>query len=252
MPYPYLVGSRSIHGKFVWFEHASNSIEAARTFYEGLFGWGTEMVKTSHGEYPVIKCGQAGFGGYRTPTAPEPVHWSAYLSVEDVDSALAAALTAGASIILTAKDLGHVGRGAAILDPIGAPLYLWHGKLGDPDDSCKTPIGHWHSGLYLTPDDSALGFYERHFGWEIKQVHGTGYSWLGKDSVNRALALKASSIERAIWSPVVAIDDCSSAVEWAVAQGARRMHPVSSIPGIGTIAILMDPFGAVVTLYAAH
>ena len=33
-------------GKFVWFEHVSNDIAAARAFYEKLFEWNTEVMET--------------------------------------------------------------------------------------------------------------------------------------------------------------------------------------------------------------
>ena len=63
-------------GKFVWFEHVSNDIAAARAFYEKLFDWNTEvMAMQGTDPYVMIHNGDAGIGGYAKarPGAPTAV-----------------------------------------------------------------------------------------------------------------------------------------------------------------------------------
>ena len=61
-------GDRCMHrlpGKFVWFEHVSNDIPAARAFYDPLFRWHTESMPVGSQRYPMIMNGDHGIGAYR-------------------------------------------------------------------------------------------------------------------------------------------------------------------------------------------
>jgi predicted enzyme related to lactoylglutathione lyase len=46
------------------------------------------------------------------------------------------------------------------------------------------------------------------------------------------------------WMPYLAVDDVDARIKKAVAAGARVMKPPFDVPGIGRIAILMEPGGA--------
>ena len=72
-------------GKFVWFEHQSNDISAARAFYEKLFGWNGEVMKMAGTDpYVIIHNGNDGIGGYAQARAGAPTQWLSYLSVQDL------------------------------------------------------------------------------------------------------------------------------------------------------------------------
>src|SRR5437762_359434 len=91
-------GAKMSHlpGKFVWFEHSSTDFPTARKFYEPLFNWHTELMAVGEQRYPMIFNGADSIGGYRSAAAGERAHWVAYLSVDDVDTAFARAVAAGA------------------------------------------------------------------------------------------------------------------------------------------------------------
>ena len=94
-------------GKFVWFEHVSNDIAAARAFYEKLFDWNTEvMAMQGTDPYVMIHNGEAGIGGYAKARPGAPTQWMSYLSVQDVDSSYKAALAAGAKSVAAPTDYG--------------------------------------------------------------------------------------------------------------------------------------------------
>ena len=46
------------------------------------------------------------------------------------------------------------------------------------------------------------------------------------------------------WMPYLAVDDVDARAKKAVAAGARIMKPAFDVPGVGRIAILMEPGGA--------
>jgi predicted enzyme related to lactoylglutathione lyase len=46
------------------------------------------------------------------------------------------------------------------------------------------------------------------------------------------------------WMPYLAVDDVDARAKKAVAAGARMMKPAFDVPGVGRIAILMEPGGA--------
>jgi predicted enzyme related to lactoylglutathione lyase len=46
------------------------------------------------------------------------------------------------------------------------------------------------------------------------------------------------------WMPYLAVDDVDKRVEKAVTAGARLMKPIFDVPGVGRIAVLLEPGGA--------
>jgi predicted enzyme related to lactoylglutathione lyase len=46
------------------------------------------------------------------------------------------------------------------------------------------------------------------------------------------------------WMPYIAVDDVDARVKKAVKGGAKLMKPAFDVPGVGRIAVLMEPGGA--------
>ena len=242
-----------LHGKFVWFEHASADIAKARAFYEPLLGWHTEAVPMGDQRYPMILNNNEGIGGYGSTRPGERSRWMAYLSVADVDASHAAALAAGAKSLTPPMDFGPVGRGAQLADPDGASFWLWKGADGDRPDTTQTPAGHWYWNELWTPDEArAVKFYERVFGYTHDTMdmgeQGT-YFILKKDGAMRAGLMK--SIEpkaQPMWLPYVAVDDCDATAAKAKTLGAQVVSGPEDVPGVGRFAVLVDPLGAAIAL----
>lgn len=235
-------------GKFVWFEHASPDVAASRKFYEGLFGWHVEAFPMGEQTYPMIMLGNEGIGGLRTAAAGEPSRWISYLSVPDVDQALAAALAAGATSSFAPMAFGEVGRGAGIVDPTGAPLSLWRGAQGDRPDPELTPFGDWYWNELTTGDEKkALAFYERVFGYthdEMAMPEGTYYLLKTGEKMRAGLMRAPMPGMPTMWQPYVCVADCDGTHAKALAQGARSIVPGTEVPEVGRFAIVIDPLGA--------
>ena len=236
-------------GRFVWFEHLSNDIPTARAFYEKLFGWNTEVMSMSSGSpYPVIHNGETGIGGYAEAPAGAPPQWMSYLSVTDVDSTYKAALAAGAKSLMAPTDIGSAGRAATIADPTGGVFSLWRGAQGDPAEPATTPTGAWIWNELSTKDDKmALAFYEKVFGFthDSMEMPEGAYHVLKQGEKGRAGVYKAMHAAMpTMWTPYVAVADCDATTDQAKALGANVTVPPSDIPGVGRLAMFVDPQGA--------
>lgn len=242
-----------VYGKFVWFEHFSNKLEAARNFYAELFGWKSEGVPIGGQTYHMIQNGSDGIGGFRTAPAGVPSHWMGYLSVPDVDASAAAAEKAGAKVLMPPTDFPSVGRGAALADPQGGAFSIWHGAQGDRADVRPIAMGDWHWNELMTSDaHAALKFYQGVFGYtdESKDMGPMGtYHILNTDGVGRAGLMKSPDATMPTrWMPYVRVADCDAAVAKAKQLGAQIHKPPTDIPNVGRFAVLADPAGAVLAI----
>ena len=242
-----------LHGKFVWFEHASGDIPKARRFYESLFGWHTESMLVGDQRHDMILNHNEGIGGYGQAQPGERSRWMAFLSVADVDATHSAAVSAGAKSLTPPMNFGPVGRGAQLADPTGASFWLWKDASGDRADVATTPAGGWYWNELWTPDETrALNFYERVFGHTHDTMdlgeQGTYYI-LKKDGVMRAGLMRSVEPKaQPMWLPYVAVDDCDASAAKAQALGAQVVSPPADVPGVGRFAVLVDPLGAAIAI----
>ncbi|MVO15793.1 VOC family protein [Parasedimentitalea huanghaiensis] len=113
---------------FVWFDNIGATRDETTDFLSKTFGWsandiGPMTFLTDEGELPfAATCDSMdGVSG-----------WVPYIEVEDLEPAVANAVTNGAKII--AKNLiGPAGTATFMQDPGGAPLALWkRGEMTKP------------------------------------------------------------------------------------------------------------------------
>ena len=110
-------------GLFSWMELQTTDPGSATDFYRSVFGWNIEVQDMPVGPYYVLKVGDLGVGGaMKLPVPDIPPHWSAYVTVRDVDASLADAESGGGGVCLPAFDVPGVGRLGAFTDPQGAFL----------------------------------------------------------------------------------------------------------------------------------
>lgn len=117
-----------LHGKFVWFEHLSHDVDAARRFYGELLGWKYASVPMGEGQHDIIMNGADPIGGFRAAMPGMPSAWMGYLSVADCDAGLEKTKRLGAQPLAGPADLAGVGRFAALADPNRAALAIMRGE----------------------------------------------------------------------------------------------------------------------------
>lgn len=70
-------------GKIAWTKLITDDVPGAIEFYTSLFGWETEKLPMSQGEYTMFKHDGQAFGGVLAAPRPDlPPHWTDYVIVE--------------------------------------------------------------------------------------------------------------------------------------------------------------------------
>ena len=83
-----MVGS---HGRFIWYELMTTDMEAAKTFYAEVVGWGTQDASTLGIAYTLFTAGEASVSGLMDLSEDarklglRPT-WLGYVGVNDVDA----------------------------------------------------------------------------------------------------------------------------------------------------------------------
>ncbi|HVE69162.1 MAG TPA: VOC family protein [Solirubrobacteraceae bacterium] len=105
--------------------------EAARAFYEGLFGWRFEPVSQDPPYWSVLNGERLNAGMMALPPgAPAPPHWLAYFTVEDLDAAAGRIGELGGAVLVAPTDI-PAGRFLVATDPQGAVFALFAGEVDD-------------------------------------------------------------------------------------------------------------------------
>jgi uncharacterized protein len=113
--------------------------------------------------------------------------------------------------------------------------------------------GTFYWNELMTRDvEGAKKFYADTLGWSydaMPMAGGGGTYWLATmdgEPVGGLFDISGSDFQGVpeSWMAYIAVDDVDARVAKAVKAGAKLMKPVFEVPGVGRIAILMQPGGA--------
>jgi uncharacterized protein len=113
--------------------------------------------------------------------------------------------------------------------------------------------GTFYWNELMTRDvEGAKKFYADTLGWSYDAMPmpgGGGAYWLATmdgEPVGGLFDISGSDFEGVpeSWMSYIAVDDVDARVAKAIKAGAKLMKPVFDVPGVGRIAILMQPDGA--------
>ena len=256
-------GASANTSRFVWHDLMSTDREAALVFYRGLLGWTVQTLDLSEmgatGEYHMLHAGGLPFGGAveLDESAGVPSHWISYVSCADVDAVADRAGELGGTVGVPPMDIPGVGRFAVVLDPQGAafsPMTALPGSPSAPESSVDgvVPPGCpiWNE-LAAEDPEAAASFYAGLLGWGIETApmeHGGTYTLL-----SRAAGLphaggvfqKSEMVPSSAWIVYFHVTDAAATVAKTGELGGSVLAPVVPVPGIGQVAWLQDPTGAV-------
>ena len=243
-------------GKFVWHDLITDDGAAARRFYGGLFGWSFERTTLPNGgDYTLIRNGEHYLGGIVELADPENAdysRWLGYLSVADVDRAVALTQARGGRAVAGPRDVGEIGRAAAIEDPQGAVVGLLRSRHGDPVD--RAPAGQgdivWNE-LLAADAPAAAAFYGALTGVQAveEQRRGGVYRLLRAQGRDRAGVMPRPGDEgQPLWLTQFAVTDVARATDRVAELGGTVL--LAPDPGIrdGLFAVVEDPAGALLAL----
>src|SRR6185437_7808906 len=114
-----------------WVDLMTPDLDAARLFYEQLFGWHLTDLGPDAGGYLMAGVGGkqvAGLGPQQEGQAGHPAVWTTYLATDDAAATCEAISKAGGQVFLPAMDVMGSGVMAVAADPTGAVFGLWEAK----------------------------------------------------------------------------------------------------------------------------
>lgn len=246
-------------GKFIWYDLITEDLYASMRFYEELFGWTFEDRPARGGaRYVVARDGDVYVAGLlqAKPLADgqNVSRWLPYVSVSDVDDAVARSIAAGATVAAAARDVA-LGRVAAIIDSEGAVVGLAESDIGDPDDrTTRAAPGRtvWTELLANDPARAAA-FYRAITGYSVSEIERRGgrYTILSSAGADRAGILEKPSPQIAsTWLTHYGVADPDAAADHRARQlGGTVVVPASPDLRDDTMAIVTDPAGAVLVLH---
>ena len=246
------------HGVPSWIDLATPDPAASKAFYSELFGWeySDEPTDQPGVDYTMARSAGRDAAGIMQWTeqmaaAGMPPVWTPYVTVDDLDATVAKVQPAGGTVLQPPIDVMDAGRMAVIADSTGAVLALW---------TARSHIGcgvvNEHGALawteLMTPDPAAAAaFYENVLGWTAQTVpmptgeytvfHVAGGNEQG---IAGAMAPPMAGV-LAYWGIYFRVDDAAATVARAESLGAKVLMPATEMPGVGTLAALTDPQGAV-------
>lgn len=239
-----------------WVDLATPDPEAAQAFYAELFGWSYESSPTDQPGNDYImatKDGSAVAGMMKLSeemaASGMPPVWSTYVTVADIDDTAAKVTGAGGSVLQPPMDVMEAGRMAVLADPAGSVICAWEAK-----QHIGAEVVNEHGALtwneLLTPDPSAVTqFYADVFGWSANTAPMPGmeytvFSVPGGNENGIAGAMSPPMEMPSVWVVYFNVDDAAATVAEAEELGASVMMEATPMPGVGTLAALADPQGA--------
>jgi predicted enzyme related to lactoylglutathione lyase len=244
-------------GTFSWVDIATSDLEAAKSFYAGIFGWEYDTQDSPVGPYVMaLKNGQAVAGMGILPQDQQdmgvPSMWSSYVSVASADESAAKAAELGGTVMMPPMDAMDAGRMAFVIAPGGEMFGLWEAKnhigaglVGEHGSVV------WNE-LATRNLEEASGFYSNLFGWTVTTgpVAGTDMEY-SVATVGEAMASGLMTMGDnwpaevpPHWVVYFEVDDCEASAAAAKDLGGTVVVPPMTVEGVGTFATIQDPTGA--------
>src|SRR5215218_2248507 len=271
------MSDRYIPGVPCWVDSPQPDPDAARAFYEDMFGWEFEdvMPPESPMRYHVgrIRGGDVAAVASQPQSEPQPAVWNTYVWVTDADATAAKVRAAGGSVVMEPGDVMDAGRMAVFADPEGAVFSVWQ-----PKDFRGATVVNEHgsvnfNNLHTRDIERAKAFYGAVFGWDTLDLGG-GYAWAlpgygdfleartpgmragmaGMGAPERFEDVVASTMLLGDdqpdvpdhWGITFAVDDADAAAARARELGGTVVVPPVDAPWV-RMTVIIDPQGATFT-----
>src|ERR1035438_7527307 len=160
-------------GSFCWIELHTTDQNAAKTFYNSLFGCeAQDMPMGPNDFYTFFNIGDRSVAAGCTLRPDErsmgvPPHWMIYITVDSADAAAAKAEQLGGKILAPAFDVMDAGRMAVVQDPTGAVFCVWQANKSHGIGIAQVNGTLCWADLSTPDAKRASDFYSGLFGWQI-------------------------------------------------------------------------------------
>lgn len=237
----------NIPGKFIWFDLITPNPPAAQAFYGKVFGWNFQPAGDAS-DYTVFAAGGRLIGGVFQPAGGGGTRWLGFVSVRDMNAAMAKLGRLGFTTLLPATKVPGRGTQAIVRDPQGAIVGLLKSASGDPRDEPVAPGEFFWVDLYARDVTAAAAAYA-FIGYRIVP---------GEEGNGERLLLEANGYARAGitpmpaqgrqpgWLPYVQVEDVAATAAAALAAGGKLLLAPDPAVLDGDLAVIGDPLGGVI------
>lgn len=238
-------------GTPTWTDLISPNAEAARNFYQAVFGWQYDVGSAEFGGYTTARLGDrstAGIVGDSPENAAVLPAWGLYFAANDINAGVTRAEALGATALYPTMEVGPFGSMATLTDPTGAQFSLWQAGMHVGWQVTNEPNSVAWFELYTPNAKAARDFYMALLGATADPMPGGMEYYVLKHG--DAMLAGIMQIDPAWgnmpaqWVSYFAVADADETVATAVAHGGKQMGNIDDSP-FGRIAALMDPFGAI-------
>ncbi|MGW8728195.1 VOC family protein [Streptomyces sp. NPDC055808] len=252
-----MLTSTQVPGGLNWLDLGTPDIDAAVAFYRGLFGWEFQSAGPEAGGYGFLRKGGRTLGAVG-PLTDEGASsaWTVYFRTVDADATAKAVEQAGGTVRFPPMEVFTAGRMAGFTDPTGAEFAVWEPGDTDGIEIVNEPGSVSWIELYTTDAAAVEAFYGSVLSWETRDMPmGEGLVYViagpaggGERTMHGGIMqlpqanLDAGSTSE--WHPYFEVEDCDATAARAQELGAAVIIPAMDAPGVGRIAMLLDPFGA--------
>ena len=246
-------------GDFIWYELMTPDAEGAKAFYDAVVGWNISEGAPEFGGYRMIGRSDGGNAGGVLPLTDEMQQhgarptWLGYISVADVDQAVAAIGQAGGKGLMPAFDIPNVGRIALVADPQGTPFYVMKATPPEPkaqsdvfSPDAEQRVG-WNE-LSTSDAVAARKFYTEQFGWGTDEFMDMGelgeYRFLEQDGTRIGALCGVMQGQQPKWRFYFRVPSIAKAKDTAEQKGGTIHMGPHQVPTGDYIIIGSDPQGA--------
>ncbi len=241
-----------------WVDLFTSDADRSKAFYTKLFGWTVQEGGEEFGGYANFASDGhlvAGVMGGNTADSPQPDSWNTYISTDDIDATVTAAVGQGAQVVVPAMAVADLGSMAMLIDPAGAAIGAWqpgrHTGFGKYNEPGAVTWDEVHSKDFA----ATVPFYASVFGWQMEKTSDTDefrYFTGQVDGESVAGIMDSAGFlppeVPSHWAVYFSVADADATIATAVELGGKVLRPAENTP-FGRIADLTDPTGALFKIH---
>ncbi|MBD8868100.1 VOC family protein [Nocardioides donggukensis] len=248
---------RYTQGTPSWIDLMAPDQDGAKRFYGDLFGWeyDDQPIDDQGNTYSMARIegdDVAGLGGQMEHEQGQPARWNVYFAADDVDAVASKVQEAGGQVMAGPMDVFDSGRMAFAQDPGGAMFGIWQAKQHIGSRRANEPGTNTWNEVAVDDVPATAGFYREVLGVTPQEMDmgpemGT-YTTFEVDGRSVAGSMSLPPGVPPHWNVYFNVADLDASVARATDLGAEAVAPAMDIPGVGRLAFLKDPQGAMFNL----